>query len=56
MVRLRDTPAEGVVVLDLGCPDHVELPRWQPGAHIDLILADDLVRQYSLCGDPRDAT
>ncbi|QZT60811.1 PDR/VanB family oxidoreductase [Mycolicibacterium austroafricanum] len=59
-VRRRDTPAEGVVVLDLGYPDDrtgcQELPRWQPGAHIDLILSDDLVRQYSLCGDPRDPT
>ncbi|WP_273735246.1 PDR/VanB family oxidoreductase [Mycolicibacterium septicum] len=53
-VQHCSTPAEGVVVLDLGYPDNAELPRWQPGAHIDLILGDDLVRQYSLCGDPRD--
>ncbi|SPM34850.1 Ferredoxin-NADP reductase [Mycobacterium rhizamassiliense] len=52
----RGTPAEGVVVLDLGHLDNTYLPRWQPGAHIDLLLADDLVRQYSLCGDPHDAT
>jgi ferredoxin-NADP reductase len=31
-----------------------ELPAWAPGAHIDLILAEDLIRQYSLCGDPSD--
>lgn len=53
VVRRRDTPAEGVVLLDLGYPDDTELPRWHPGAHIDLILGEDLVRQYSLCGDPR---
>ena len=56
IVRRRDTPAEGVVVLDLGYPDDAELPRWQPGAHIDLMLGDDAIRQYSLCGDPRDVT
>ena len=56
VVRRRDTPAEGVAVLDLGYPDDAELPRWQPGAHVDLILGDDLTRQYSLCGDPRDLT
>lgn len=56
IVRRRDTRAEGVVVLDLGYPDDRELPRWQPGAHIDLILGDDLIRQYSLCGDPLDPT
>lgn len=56
IVRRRDTPAERVAVLDLGCADGGELPRWQPGAHIDLILGDDLTRQYSLCGDPGDLT
>ncbi len=55
-VRRRDTPADGVVVLELGYPDDTELPRWQPGAHIDLILGDELTRQYSLCGNPRDLT
>ena len=29
-----------------------ELPRWHPGAHIDIHLPSGLVRQYSLCGDP----
>jgi ferredoxin-NADP reductase len=28
------------------------LPRWHPGAHIDLHLPSGLVRQYSLCGEP----
>lgn len=32
------------------------LPPWEPGAHIDLILPDDLERQYSLCGDPAAAS
>ncbi|MCX2932363.1 PDR/VanB family oxidoreductase [Mycobacterium sp. CVI_P3] len=56
IVRHRGAAAEGVVVLDLVHPDGEDLPRWQPGAHIDLILADGLTRQYSLCGDPRDCT
>ena len=30
------------------------MPPWTPGAHIDLVLGDDLVRQYSLCGSPAD--
>jgi ferredoxin-NADP reductase len=30
------------------------LPEWTPGAHIDLQLAENLTRQYSLCGDPAD--
>ncbi|WP_408630266.1 PDR/VanB family oxidoreductase [Amycolatopsis mongoliensis] len=44
--------AEGVVSLRLKAPDGGPLPRWQPGAHIDLVLPSGLVRQYSLCGDP----
>jgi ferredoxin-NADP reductase len=54
-VRRRSTPAKGVVVLDLAHPENEDLPRWEPGAHIDLFLDDGLTRQYSLCGDPRDS-
>jgi ferredoxin-NADP reductase len=42
--------ARDVVSLRLVAPDGRELPPWTPGAHVDLILRDDLVRQYSLCG------
>src|SRR5262245_42730748 len=52
VVRRRTTEAEGVVVLDLVDPEGGDLPGWEPGAHIDLMLNDGLVRQYSLCGDP----
>lgn len=52
VVQRRSTPADGVVVLDLIDPNNEDLPRWEPGAHIDLILSDGLTRQYSLCGDP----
>jgi ferredoxin-NADP reductase len=56
IVRQRNTPAEGVVVLELAHPENEDLPRWEPGAHIDLILDDGLTRQYSLCGDPHDSS
>jgi ferredoxin-NADP reductase len=55
VVHQRHTAAEGVVALDLVDPHGGELPAWEPGAHIDLLLEEGLVRQYSLCGDPRDA-
>src|ERR1700756_4569764 len=54
IVRRRSTPAEGVAVLDLAHPQGEELPRWEPGAHIDLLLSEKLTRQYSLCGDSGD--
>ncbi|MEU1185649.1 PDR/VanB family oxidoreductase [Streptomyces sp. NPDC005820] len=50
----KETMADGVVLLTLRDPEGRPLPEWQPGAHIDLILRADLVRQYSLCGDPGD--
>ncbi|MEV0391254.1 PDR/VanB family oxidoreductase [Nonomuraea sp. NPDC050643] len=56
VVHARERAAEGVVVLDLRDPAGAALPAWAPGAHIDLLLASDLVRQYSLCGDPADRT
>lgn len=43
-----------VIELNLRAPDGGALPCWSPGAHIDLLLANGLVRQYSLCGDPGD--
>ena len=46
--------ADDVVALTLVHPDGEDLPPWTPGAHIDLIFDDDLVRQYSLCGSPAD--
>ncbi|MBD0863840.1 oxidoreductase [Gordonia sp. zg691] len=41
-----------VVSLTLGTDDGTALPDWSPGAHVDVDLGDDLVRQYSLCGTP----
>ncbi len=31
-----------------------ELPVWEAGAHIDIVVTPDLLRQYSLMGDPAD--
>ncbi|XVX18740.1 PDR/VanB family oxidoreductase [Actinomycetota bacterium] len=46
--------SEGVVSLRLVPATGDELPEWTPGAHVDLLLGDDLVRQYSLCGEAGD--
>jgi ferredoxin-NADP reductase len=52
VVRRRTAVAKDVVTLDLGDTEGTDLPGWEPGAHVELMLADSLVRQYSLCGDP----
>lgn len=54
MVTARDELVGGIVALRLEDPSGAELPAWQPGSHIDLVLANGLVKQYSLCGDPAD--
>ncbi|MGC5007344.1 PDR/VanB family oxidoreductase [Streptomyces sp. NBC_00353] len=55
VVARRTDEADGVVSLELRRADGASLPVWTPGAHIDLLLAPDLVRQYSLCSSPEEA-
>lgn len=43
---------QDVIALTLTGPDGGALPRWHPGAHLDVHLPSGRVRQYSLCGDP----
>jgi ferredoxin-NADP reductase len=52
VVQAAEPVAEGVVALVLADSTGAPLPPWTPGAHIDLILGDDLIRQYSLCSSP----
>jgi ferredoxin-NADP reductase len=54
VLERKETVADGVVRLTLRHPKGEALQRWEPGAHVDLVLRPDLVRQYSLCGDPAD--
>lgn len=43
--------ADGVVTVDLRPATGLEFPAFSPGAHIDLRLANGMVRRYSLCND-----
>ena len=44
---------QDVVALTLAATDGRPLPRWHPGAHLDIHLPSGRLRQYSLCGRPR---
>lgn len=46
--------ADDVVSLRLVDPAGCDLPLWEPGAHLDMLLPKGMVRQYSLCSDPDD--
>ncbi|MDT2006126.1 oxidoreductase [Rhodococcus opacus] len=50
----KDALADGVVAVRLADPDGGRVPAWDPGSHIDIIIDESTVRQYSLCGDPAD--
>jgi ferredoxin-NADP reductase len=51
-VVAKTTRAQGVVSLELAALDGADLPSWEPGAHVDLVIDGVATRQYSLCGDP----
>jgi len=55
VVEAVDQVAEDVVAVTMADPGGDSLPPWTPGAHVDLILEPDLIRQYSLCGTPSDS-
>lgn len=46
--------ARDILSFELADPTGAALPAFSAGAHIDVMLADGLVRQYSLCNDPRE--
>lgn len=52
-VLSRRIEAEDVVALVLASPDGGDLPPFSAGSHIDVEVAPDVVRQYSLCNHPR---
>lgn len=54
VVADKELTADGVVALTLRHPLGEQLPSWEPGAHVDVLLGSGIERQYSLCGDPAD--
>lgn len=52
LVRQMTWEADGILSMTLSLEDGAELPQWQPGAHVDVMLPNGLIRPYSLCGRP----
>ena len=58
LLRLRaarvtsETP--DIRIVEFVDPSGADLPRFTAGAHVDVHLADGIVRQYSLCNDPAE--
>ncbi len=49
VVLQRRDEADGICSFELAAADASPLPRFEPGAHIDVQPREGLVRQYSLC-------
>lgn len=46
--------AQGVTKYEFAALDGSDLPPWQAGAHLDIVVAPEFLRQYSMSGDPAD--
>lgn len=49
-VRCIRYEAENINAYEVVDPEGHDLPEFTPGSHIDLLLVDGRIRQYSLCG------
>lgn len=54
LVREIRHEAEGVVSVSFVDPTGADLPKWQPGAHLEIALPSGMIRQYSLWSNPDD--
>ncbi|WP_112322992.1 2Fe-2S iron-sulfur cluster-binding protein [Oceanibium sediminis] len=45
---------EDITLYTLTDPEGRDLPEWTAGAHLDVLVAPEFLRQYSMCGDPGD--
>ena len=52
VITSREEQGKGVVIFDLTSQGGDPLPMFKAGAHIDVYVQDDLIRQYSLCCKP----
>lgn len=48
----RTTQADKVAVIELASSNGETFPNFEAGAHIDIHIDNELIRQYSLCGNP----
>ena len=53
-ITRAEAAADGVMLYEFRAPDGSDLPEWRAGAHLDIVVAPEFLRQYSMCGDPAD--
>ncbi len=55
VITSREEQGSDIAVLTLQLANKEPLPAFEAGAHIDVHIGDDLIRQYSLSNDPGDS-
>ena len=53
-VSKAETMATDIVKYEFRTMDGAALPEWQAGAHLDIVVAPEFLRQYSMSGNPAD--
>jgi ferredoxin-NADP reductase len=49
-VRSVSYAATDVIIIEFVDPAEQDLPAWEPGSHLEIVLPSGLIRHYSLCG------
>ena len=53
-ITKAEATATGVMKYEFTHVDGTDLPAWTAGAHLDIVVAPEFLRQYSMSGDPAD--
>jgi reductive dehalogenase len=53
-ITKAEVMADGVTKYEMQSLDGSDLPEWEAGAHLDIVVAPEYLRQYSMSGDPAD--
>ena len=54
IVTKADPLTDSITLYELSDPNGADLPRFSAGGHIDVVVAPEFFRQYSLSGDPEN--
>ena len=54
IVTVAEETAKGIIKYEFQAASGDSLPEWQAGAHLDIVVAPEFLRQYSMSGDPAD--
>lgn len=54
VIAKAEAQADSVTKYELQSLDGSDLPEWTAGAHLDIVVAPEFLRQYSMSGNPAD--